>query len=78
MCGISCSITLRGYGPAARHGDKKNRQEATALAREGISDQLEKSLEIIKHRGPDDRGYWISDDCRVGKASCTKSRAKSD
>jgi asparagine synthetase B (glutamine-hydrolysing) len=52
MCGITCTVALRRHGPLA----KKRELERT----------LEKSLDTIKHRGPDANGHWISEDCRVG------------
>jgi hypothetical protein len=51
MCGITCAVALRGHGPLA-----KERRERT----------LEKSLDTIKHRGPDANGHWVSEECRVG------------
>jgi asparagine synthase (glutamine-hydrolysing) len=53
MCGITCTVALRGHGPLA-----KERGE--------LSKTLEQSLDTIKHRGPDAEGHWISEDCRVG------------
>ncbi|KAI4713642.1 hypothetical protein J4E89_001089 [Alternaria sp. Ai002NY15] len=52
MCGITCAVALRGHGPLA-----KERGE--------LSKTLQKSLDTIKHRGPDADGHWISEDCRV-------------
>jgi len=37
-----------------------------ASARKEIARDLDKSLDQIKHRGPDSRGHWISGDNRVG------------
>jgi len=31
-----------------------------------LAQKLDASLDMIKHRGPDSRGQWISDDKRVG------------
>lgn len=60
MCGISCIINLdRGQGhDAACLGDTKT-----------LAKQLDDSLELIKHRGPDSRGQWISPDNKVGTLS---------
>ncbi|KAJ5060968.1 hypothetical protein J3E72DRAFT_316619, partial [Bipolaris maydis] len=54
MCGITCAVALRGHGPLLA-GDSA-----------ALSTTLEKSLDTIKHRGPDANGHWISEDCRVG------------
>jgi asparagine synthase (glutamine-hydrolysing) len=51
MCGISCCLALNGHKP----------RDASILEK-----TLESSLDVIKHRGPDSRGHWISEDCRVG------------
>jgi asparagine synthase (glutamine-hydrolysing) len=60
MCGISCIISLdRSQGHAA-----DCLGEPTTLAK-----QLDDSLELIKHRGPDSRGQWISPDNKVGTLS---------
>lgn len=50
MCGISCVV---------HQGDP------SAIDRTQLSQELSASLEAIKHRGPDSRGQWISDDNRV-------------
>jgi asparagine synthase (glutamine-hydrolysing) len=55
MCGITCAVALRGHGPLAK-----------AKERGELEKTLEKSLDTIKHRGPDANGYWISEDYRVG------------
>ncbi|KAL2350834.1 asparagine synthase [Cryomyces antarcticus] len=70
MCGISCILTLehsshtlkeRGHLPPGVNGVSVNGDEAsTKLAKE-----LDASLELIVHRGPDSRGQWISPDNRV-------------
>lgn len=57
MCGISAVLTLRGH--TSNHtvnGDTKHILEK----------QLDESLKIIKHRGPDAEGQWISSDEKVG------------
>lgn len=71
MCGISCIVALENctYRPKeSRHLpngiqgiELDNDAERTAIAAE-----LDASLELIKHRGPDGRGQWISPDKRVG------------
>ncbi|KAF2759253.1 asparagine synthase [Pseudovirgaria hyperparasitica] len=63
MCGISCAVTLKS---ATRNGRAAvYAQDHLATERTYLSDRLNESLEKIKHRGPDARGQWISDDCRV-------------
>jgi asparagine synthase (glutamine-hydrolysing) len=54
MCGITCAVALRG----AEKRDKT-----------WLDSALDKSLNNIKHRGPDAKGWWISDHCRVGMAT---------
>lgn len=56
MCGISCIVALHEATRLAHQRDKKS-----------IEDKLRKSLEQIRHRGPDSTGTWISEDGRVGK-----------
>ena len=66
MCGISCVITLRGNAPKPNSYGAKNLAQAYERERTLLSEQMEGSLEAIKHRGPDDRGYWFSKYNRVG------------
>ena len=56
MCGITCIVAL----------DQKHNR-ATSEVKNGISQRLNKGLELIRHRGPDSSGEWISDDGRVGR-----------
>ena len=35
-----------------------------------LQDQINNSLDTIKHRGPDSHGSWISDDRRIGMSIC--------
>jgi asparagine synthetase B (glutamine-hydrolysing) len=51
MCGLTSVF----------HTDAAIRPAASAL-----KEELEASLESIKHRGPDSRGIYISPDVRVG------------
>ena len=56
MCGISCTVQ---FGHNARDsGEAPTTPELEA--------EMEASLELIKHRGPDSRGIWISKDGAVG------------
>ncbi|CAI6289712.1 unnamed protein product [Periconia digitata] len=53
MCGITCAIALKGYcKPSERD-------------RERLTQAIDQSLDYIKHRGPDSKGFWISEHCRV-------------
>lgn len=71
MCGISCIVALENctYRPKSPHHvphgiegiELDNDAHRTAIAAE-----LDASLELIKHRGPDSRGQWISPDKCVG------------
>jgi len=73
MCGISVIVALEGnthdlskqpngvYPDGVDGVDIHEDKNAAKLARE-----LDESLDMIVHRGPDSRGQWISDDKRVG------------
>lgn len=71
MCGISCILALQhshhklpelAQVKKAIPGVQTNGDaDHTKLAAE-----LDASLDQIKHRGPDSRGQWISNDKRVG------------
>lgn len=56
MCGISCVVAL---GECTRRPNEEDKKDT-----EG---RLSKSLEQIRHRGPDSTGTWISQDGRVGR-----------
>ena len=56
MCGISCIVAIE-----ERTGLVNKQDKAT------IKDRLTKSLEQIRHRGPNSTGIWISQERRVGK-----------
>ena len=58
MCGITASLTLQRSAPT--NCDVKRRHET-------LTNEIDDSLDIVKHRGPDARGQWISADGRVGK-----------
>jgi asparagine synthetase B (glutamine-hydrolysing) len=58
MCGLTAFLALR---PAPLDG--KNGHVST----DNMQEALEASIEIVKHRGPDARGHWISADSQVGK-----------
>lgn len=60
MCGISCVISL----DRVRTHSVDCQVDSEVLAK-----QLDDSLELIKHRGPDSRGQWISSDNKVGTLS---------
>lgn len=61
MCGISCVVGLDGPSPHHHPGSEAYKEQRKTICR-----SLDTSLDNIKHRGPDDRGRWISDDNRVG------------
>jgi len=73
MCGISVIVALEGqthdlsklpngvYPEGVAGVDIHTDKDAAKLAKE-----LDESLEMLLHRGPDSRGQWISDDKRVG------------
>lgn len=62
MCGISAAISLspKALDPSIAGGKQQNGNAIGAS-------KLENSLEAIKHRGPDARDTWSSNDGRVGE-----------
>ena len=77
MCGISVIVSLQGHhderrsnatsiAPSSKEGvDITDNRSASFIAKE-----LDASLDLIAHRGPDSRGQWISPDKRVGQEPC--------
>jgi hypothetical protein len=57
MCGISVVVDVERSGSRGRNDE----------ARRMLHEELDNSLEAIKHRGPDSRGIWISEDNYVGR-----------
>lgn len=72
MCGISTIVVLR-RPEAEQNGNLSNgihhdQLEPTPVpAKQLLHDEMQESLDIIKHRGPDASGVWVSDDERIGK-----------
>ncbi|KAL9611160.1 MAG: hypothetical protein Q9167_004182 [Letrouitia subvulpina] len=64
MCGISAILCLEGHSSAKRTNDVSDH------IRSKISRELDQSLDMIAHRGPDSRGIWISEDNRVALSHC--------
>lgn len=58
MCGISVRISL---GPS----NSSNTPKTPGV--EAIKGQLDRSLDLIAHRGPDSKGIWVTDDGSVGE-----------
>ncbi|TEA10017.1 Amidase chyE [Colletotrichum sidae] len=80
MCGISACLTLQpgqnfhteqlnGYARDT-NGFVGSQANGNVEAAEDLRDQLGKSLEAIRHRGPDTQGVWISQDGYVGLGHC--------
>jgi len=74
MCGITCIVALEGqtHEPKAASSLPNGIDSSAVNGDEGIAKlakELDDSLELIKHRGPDSRGQWISPDKRVGPLS---------
>lgn len=63
MCGISCILALHGQAPQT---EQLTNGHTPSSERKQLSKELDESLDQIKHRGPDARGQWISEDNRVG------------
>jgi len=73
MCGIVCVVALQGasHEPQPRtNGHIPNGVNDLHLKHDDYSlrlaREIDSSLDLIDHRGPDSRGQWISDDKRVG------------
>jgi asparagine synthase (glutamine-hydrolysing) len=47
--------------------------KAVEISRQKLAVQLEAAVDVIKHRGPDGTGVWVSDDARVGMGHCRLS-----
>jgi asparagine synthase (glutamine-hydrolysing) len=59
MCGISAFL--------CHPGKASSNEQANAQTRH-VVDELEHSLDLVGHRGPDARGRWFSDDHKVGRS----------
>jgi len=73
MCGIVCVVALQGASPESRpktNGHIPNSINGHNLKHDDyglrLAKEIDGSLDMIDHRGPDSRGQWISDDKRVG------------
>ncbi|CAG8068665.1 unnamed protein product [Penicillium salamii] len=58
MCGISAFLS---------HPGQASSNERTKPQAQRVAAELEESLNLIAHRGPDGRGRWFSEDHQVGK-----------
>lgn len=78
MCGISVIVALQGH----THQSQQSASGALSNGINGIhphmdvtatklASDLDKSLDLIAHRGPDSRGQWISKDKRIGPPPLT-------
>ncbi len=68
MCGISAVVTLDGINAVSL--DK-------SIYLQKLTRTLDESLDSIKHRGPDARGQWISENNRVGNSFNPRMRRSS-
>jgi len=83
MCGISCILSLQncthnlGQTNGATNGSRGHPVNGDT-SHDMLAKEMENSLDMIQHRGPDARGQWISEDKRVGplntqlRLSCVK------
>jgi asparagine synthase (glutamine-hydrolysing) len=85
MCGISASISLTP--PSSKHQTGNGCPKYTGIPCNGetrsqgvtndisknLANQLQASLAIITHRGPDDSGVWINETEQVGLGHCRLS-----
>ena len=69
MCGISCVIHL----PSSSSRSSPSSKHATPASKNQLETRLRKSLNSIRHRGPDSEGVWISHDGRVGRSNSNSS-----
>lgn len=60
MCGISAFLC---------HSGKTGSNEQPNAQTRHVVDDLEHSLDLVGHRGPDARGRWFSDDHKVGRSN---------
>ncbi|PYI21695.1 asparagine synthetase [Aspergillus violaceofuscus CBS 115571] len=56
MCGLTAFLALNGVA----------HDENTTVSSQRLASQINDSIDLVKHRGPDARGQWISPDTRVG------------
>ncbi|KAB8247961.1 hypothetical protein BDV35DRAFT_391535 [Aspergillus flavus] len=56
MCGLTAFLTVGGIPGCVHYANNCP----------GLEKQLEESLDLVNHRGPDARGRWFSTDHRVG------------
>lgn len=71
MCGFSCILALQNSNHKLKDpGPLPNGVQGAEINGDAhhnrLAKELDDSLEMIKHRGPDSRGQWISSDKRVG------------
>lgn len=69
MCGILASCAC----PDATLGKNVRPTTASTSTHKSLRENLEAGLDVIKHRGPDGNGVWISQDGHVGLAHCRLS-----
>ncbi|KAL8809350.1 MAG: hypothetical protein Q9200_003487 [Gallowayella weberi] len=80
MCGITASLSLANRHDNTQYHQSSKLQngstedgemdngEPTTNVLKSVRDQVNHSLDTIKHRGPDSHNCWVSGDGRVGKA----------
>lgn len=64
MCGISAVVTLTKASANGHPSEQEEKRSKDVLQQEMI-----KSLDFIKHRGPDAKGIWVSLDQSIGMES---------
>lgn len=68
MCGISTVVVLPRV--ARQRNDEHDDQNAAVgeqnTTGQALREEMQTSLDIIKHRGPDASGIWISQNERIG------------
>ncbi|KFY08126.1 hypothetical protein V492_06525 [Pseudogymnoascus sp. VKM F-4246] len=66
MGGISSYVDLIGFSDSAHNTNGAVLTAVNTKSAASVKAKLEQSLDIIRHRGPDATGSWISPDHRVG------------
>lgn len=74
MCGISTIVVLPRsvHDGSLKSHDDAGRPDETSSTRQRLQSEMQESLNVIKHRGPDASGVWTSEDERIGTTSLDK------
>ncbi|KAF2129728.1 glutamine-hydrolyzing asparagine synthase [Dothidotthia symphoricarpi CBS 119687] len=77
MCGFTACVALReSYSNGHSNGKSNGKNDGESnghISPETLRTQLQSSIDLLNHRGPDESDIWISPDARVGLAHCRLS-----